>query len=278
VTTPLDPDQQTASAIIQKQLADWGLGSLAGVVNDLIRQGLGSDAITLQLQASPEYKQRFKANDARVANGLAALSPAEYIATENAYRQVLQQYGLPAQFYDQQSDFQSFLERDVSPDEVKSRADVAQQIWLGADEGVKSVWKDWYGLSDGAAIASILDDKTALPIVQSMAAAAQGGAAARRSGLTADEGRLRGYVDSGISASQINQGFSEIGQTLGTDQAIARRFGQSYTQADAEAARIAGIAPALKRQQALYDSEQALFQGRAAADAQSLKTNTSGRY
>lgn len=278
MTSPLSPDQQTASSIISAQLQSWGLSSLAGKVSDLIRQGLNNDAITLQLQNTNEYKQRFAGNDARIKKGLAALSPAEYIATENSYRQVLQQYGLPATFYDSQDDFRQFLENDVSPDEVKTRAATAQQVWLGTDEATKQTWRDFYGLSDGAAIASILDEKTALPIVQRMAATAQAGGMATRNGLQADKGRLESYVDQGITTNQLAQGFSEIGQTRDTDNAIASRFGQSFSQADAEAARIQNSAPALRRQQQLYGSEQALFDARAGADQNSLNRRTSGSY
>jgi hypothetical protein len=274
----LDPDQQTASQIIQAQLEAWGLGTLSTKVNDLIREGLSSDAITLRLQSTDEYKTRFAANDARRKAGLAALSPAEYVAAENSYRQVLQSYGLPSTFYDSQDDFRQFLEKDVSPSEVQDRAKVAQQTWLSTDQGVRDTWRDWYGLSDGAAIASILDPTKALPIVQSMAEAAKGGAAARRNGLVADESRIRGYVDQGLSGDAIAQGFSDIGTVHATDQGIGRRFGVDLSQSAEEAARIQGLASARRAQTDAYGAEQALFQNRAGADKTSLTGRTSGSY
>jgi len=274
----LDPDQQTASQIIQAQLAEWGLGTLAGKVNDLIREGLSSDAITLRLQATDEYKTRFAANAARTAKGLAALSPAEYIATENAYRQVMQSFGLPSTFYDSQSDYRTFLESDLSPSELQDRAKVAQSVWLGTDEATKSVWRDWYGLSDGAAIASILDPTKALPIVQTQAEAARAGGIARQNGLAADQGRITRYLDSGISADQLAQGFGEIGAVHDVDQAIGRRFGVQLDQATEEASRIQGLASARRAQAEAYASEQALFQAKPGADQKSLSRRTSGSY
>jgi hypothetical protein len=282
VTSPLaglDPTQASASAIINAQLQQWGLQSLAGTVSDLIRQGYGADAITLQLQNTDAYRQRFKANDERVKKGLAALTPAEYIAAEQSYRQVLQQNGLPAGFYDQQSDLDTYLANDTSPDELNSRAKIAQSIWLSQDAETKAVWRDWYGLSDGHAIAAILDPDKALPQLQTQAAAAQAGAAARRDGLTADQGRITSYVDQGLSADQLAQGFSKIGQTLGATQAMAARFGgPAFTQADAEAATLQGSSPQLRRQQQLFDSEQALFAGRSAADQNTNNRNTTGSF
>jgi len=274
----LDPDQQTASQIIAKQLEDWGLSTLAPRVNDLIREGLSGDAITLRLAATDEYKTRFAANTARVKAGLAALSPAAYISAENSYRQVLQSFGLPATFYDSQDDFRTFLERDVSPSEIQDRAKVAQQTWLSTDQATKDTWRQWYGLSDGAAIASILDPTKALPIVQSMAEAAKAGGAALRNGLDANESRIRGYVDQGISGDQIAQGFGDIGTVHDTDQAIGRRFGIDLSQGVEEASRIQGLASARRAQQDAYGAEQALFSGRAGADQTSLSRRSTGSY
>lgn len=274
----LDPDQQTASAIISAQLEAWGLGTLAPKVNDLIREGLASDAITLRLAATDEYKTRFAANAARTKAGLAALSPAEYIAAENSYRQVMQSYGLPATFYDSQDDFRAFLENDVSPTEVQDRAKVAQQTWLSQDQATKDTWRSWYGLSDGAAIASILDPSKALPIVQSMAEAAKAGGAATRNGLDANESRIRGYVDQGISGDTIAQGFGDIGTVHDVDQSIGRRFGVDLSQSVEEQSRIQGLASARRAQQSAYESEQALFQGRPGADQNTMARRNSGSY
>jgi hypothetical protein len=115
---------------------------------------------------------------------LAQLSPADYINTETAYKQVLQQYGLPAGFYDSPSDLNDFIAKDVSPSELNTRAQAAQQVWLSNDDAAKDTWRSWYGLSDGAAIASILDPKTALPIVQRMAQPLNSVVTQLRQGLT----------------------------------------------------------------------------------------------
>jgi hypothetical protein len=282
VTSPsysaLDPDQKTATQIIQAQLEAWGLSSLAGKVTDLIREGLSGDAITLRLQATDEYKTRFAANEARIKAGLAALTPAAYIATENAYRQVMQSYGLPSTFYDSTDDYRKFLELDLSPNELNDRAKIAQQTWLSADTATRDTWRSWYGLSDGAAIASILDPTKALPIVQSMAEAAKAGGAATRNGLEANESRIRGYVDQGISADQLSQGFSQIGAVHETDQAIGRRFGVDLSQQVEEASRIQGTASARRAQAEAYGAEQALFQARPGADGKSLTRRTTGSY
>jgi hypothetical protein len=268
----------SASAIINWYLREWGLLELSADVDRLIKEGIGEDAIVIGLRDTPAYKKRFRANDIRQAAGLPVLAPAEYLAAEDAYRQVLRTYGLPASFYDQADDFHEFIGKDVSPEEVNARAAAAQTTWLTTDQGVRDAWRNFYGLTDGAAIASILDPDRALPIVQRMVTAAQLGAVASRNGLQSDRDRFEQYADRGITADSAAQGFAEIGQTLTTDQSIARRFGQTFTQAEAEAGRVAGLASAQRKQRELAQSESALFDGRAAADAKSLTRRTSGSY
>lgn len=264
--------------IIQQQLNQWGLGSLTGTLNNLIRQGYGTDAITLQLQATPEYKQRFAANDARVKAGLPALSPAEYIATEKSYRQVLQQYGLPQGFYDQHTDFQNLLSSDISPQELQQRASDAQSVWINSDPFTKQAWKQMYGLSDGAAIASILDPNKALPIVQRMTTASQIGGAALANGLQANQGRDELMAGMGVTQAQAQKGYGQISQNFGFDQQAATRAGLAYSQTDAENATILQQGQAMAKQKQIYDSETALFSGRGSADQNTQATRAAGSY
>jgi hypothetical protein len=278
VTAPLSPDQTSAKAIIQAQLDSWGLTALAPDLDRLIKDGLGSSAITLQLQQTQAYQDRFAGNKLRQQAGLPVLSPAEYISAESSYRQVLQSYGLPAQFYDQPEDFHQFIAKDVSPDEVNSRAQAAQQSFLNADPGIRQALRDMYGLSDGAGIALFLDEERALPIVQRMATAGQIGGSAIRNGLATDTSRFEQYADMGITGAQAADAFSRIGQTQGIYSSIAARNGTTFDQAQNEQATLVGSASALKKQTQLAGSEKALFDTRASADKNSLTRRTSGSF
>src|SRR5690242_14780275 len=97
-----EADPGSYDAIISKYLTEWGLSSLTSLVNSLGKSGATQDSIALQIQNSDEYKTRFAGNEARVKAGLSVLSPAEYIALEGQYKQVLRSYGMPAGFYDSQ--------------------------------------------------------------------------------------------------------------------------------------------------------------------------------
>lgn len=272
------PAQTTASGILKAQLKSWGLSSLYSDVDKLYKDGLGDDAISLRLTETKAYKDRFKANDQRIAAGLAALTPKEYMQVEASYRQVMQSYGLPKGFYDSHSDFTEFIAKDVSPDEINERVKTARDVFLSADPGVKAAMKSIYGLTDGAGIAAILDPDRALPIIQRMATVAKAGSAATRDGLATSKSRFEMYADQGFTADQLSDKFSQIGATRQAETSMAKRFGTSFTQADSEAARIEGTASARRAQQDLYGAEQALFDTRAAADANSLNKRNAGRY
>lgn len=272
------PTQQSAFDIINDQLHQWGLGQLAGTAANLIKQGLDANAVTIELQNSPAYQQRFSANADRIKKGLPALTPAQYVATEQSYKQVLSQYGLPPGFYDSPNDLHDFIAKDVSPQELQTRATAAQQTWLSNDSATKTAWRQMYGLSDGAAIAAILDPDTALPIVQRQANAAQMGGEALRQGLTVDKQRFENWSDQGISAAQAQKGIDQTALEAPAMARFAQRFGESYSQGTALDANVANNAAAAQKRQGLINNETALFSSRTAADTAALGRNQSGQW
>lgn len=278
MTLPLDPNQETASRIIKAQLTDWGVAELYDDAVKLIRQGLGTDAIILQLQDTNAYKVRFAANEDRRKAGFRVLSPAEYVDLETQYGSILRTFGLPAGFYDSRDDFRKFIAADKSPSEIQSRAQAAQQVWLSKDPNIKQAWTSYYGLTDGDAIAAILNPETALPIVQRKVTAAQIGGQALASGLQVGGSRAEQLADLGVTASDAAKGYGEIGQAIETDQAIATRFGANFTQAEEEDARLLGTASARRKLSQLQGSEAGLFAGRSSVTQQSLSRNSSGSY
>jgi hypothetical protein len=278
VTAPAAFGSQSARQILVDQLRQWGLEELVDDLDRLIKQGLDAPAVTINLQATEAYQKRFAGNEQRRKKGLPVLNPAEYIAAENSYQSVLRGYGLPTSFYDSRDDFHEFIGNDVSPEELNDRAGIAQQIWLSKDAGTRDVWRSFYGLSDGAAIASILDPDRALPVVQRMANAARFGAQAKSQGLQADKDRLERYADMGLSEGAIAEGFGQIGATLAADQKIAQRFGTSITQAEREKESIEGSADAMRKRSSLYQNETALFQQKASAGEGALSRTRSGSF
>lgn len=259
-------------------LTQWGIGSLYTDAMSLIKQGLDQNAVVVQLQQTDAYKKRFAGNELRRKAGLAVLSPAEYVATETSYKDVLRQFGLPKGFYDSNDDLTKFISMDVSPQELATRAEAAQKVWLSGNEDYKSVWRDFYGLSDGDAIASLLDPKTALPIVQQKLTSVQIGAAAQQQGLAVDRSRAEFFAAHGVDEQAAQQGYQGVAAELTDTQNIARRFGESFTQADAEDSEILGLASAQRKKKDLFNQEASLFAGQSGSDQRALSKSTAGSY
>ena len=272
------PTQQSASAVLRDMLTQWGIGDLFNDAMSFIKQGLDENAVLVQLQDTASYKKRFAGNELRRKAGLAVLSPAEYVSTETAYKDVLRQNGLPAGFYDHSDDLTKFIATDVSPQELQTRASTAQRMWLSGNEDYKSVWTDYYGLSAGDAIASILDPKVALPIIQQKMTSTQIGAAAKRQGLDVNKSRAEFFAAQGIDEAAALKGYSDIGAELPDTANIAERFGQTFDQTDAENADLLGLASAQRKKRDLFGQEQALFSGESGSTQKSLSKSTAGSY
>lgn len=275
---PVDPLTAGAAAIIKQYLDAWGISDLYADALALIKQGLDNDAILVQLENTESFKRRFAANEDRKKKGLKVLSPAEYIANETQYKSVLRMYGMPAGFYDSNDDVRGFLANDVSPAELSSRAQAAQKIWLSGNEDYKNVWRSYYGLSDGDAIAALLDPKMALPIVEQKLAVTQIGAAAARQGLTVDRSRAELFAASGVDEQAALAGYGQIAASASTDATIAERFGQSFGQADEENDRLLSLASAQRKRRELYGQEAGLFGEQSGTGQAAFTRPAAGSY
>lgn len=271
MTSPnLNPVQRDAFRYMESQLRAWGLDSLIGDLRNLIVKGeTNTDTLTLALSNTKAYKIRFAGNEERIKNGLAALSPAQYLSMEASYRDVLQAYGLPKGFYDQHSDFADFIGKDISASELDQRAKIAHDQYENAPAYMKQLWGQYYG-TKGDAIAAILDPDVATQrIVDRANTVAIGGSAAKY-------GINIGYADAarldraGITGSDADKAYQQIAQSQSLDQGIAQRFGQNVNLRQEEDARLLGNAQDTQKLNQLYGEEAALFKGRMGVTGQSL--------
>jgi len=240
--------------------SQYGLGSLAGKIYDYVKNGYGSDTISILLQDTPEYKQRFAANDARTKAGLSVLSPAEYISVENSYRQIMRQSGLPEGFYDSNTDFTDFITKDMSPTELQSRVDLATQATALANPSLKAALKQM-GLSDGDISAYFLDPDRAVPILQKSAATAAIGAEALQRGMGFDQAYAEELATAGISRDQASQGYAKIADEFSDLQTLGQVYGGGWTQRQAEEDTFTGGTAASRQRDKLVNSEKASFSG-----------------
>lgn len=270
--------QQDAIANLQSVFESYGLGTLAPKIAEYVRAGYSSDTVAMLLQDTAEYKQRFAGNEARRKAGMAVLSPAEYLATERAYRQILSSSGLPEGYYDSYTDFAGFISNDVSPTELKQRVDTAAQVIQNSDPFVLNELQQYYGLDRGTMIAHVLDPKAALPFIQRQVQAAQFGAEAQRQGLQVGVGTAEQYANMGISQQQAQAGFSAIGQMLPTADVLSQIYGVQYGQQQAMQEVFANSAEAAAARKKLSALELGSFAGQSGIGAGSLRTGTEGQF
>lgn len=268
--SPLNPTQQGAFDLMKAQLHAWGLDALVNDLRGFIVAGDTSpDTLTLALSNTQAYKTRFAANDIRIANGLSALSPAEYLGMERQYKDVLQSYGLPPGFYDSTKDFTDFIGKDISASELDARAKIAHDQYEAAPTYIKNLWGQYFG-GKGDAIAAILDPEVATQVIQDRANQVAIGGAAAQHGLQVTQPRAQELQQAGITGQQAQQAYDQIATALPTDQSIAQRFGTTFGQQAEENSLLLGDAEAAKKRQRLYSSEEGLFKQSPGLDASSL--------
>jgi hypothetical protein len=259
-----------AFVALNSLFTSYGLASLAPKIFSYIQNGYSADTISILLQDTAEYKTRFAGNELRKKQGLAVLNPADYLATEASYRQIMASAGLPKGFYDSPSDFSQWIGNDVSPSEIQSRVQLATASTAQANPLVKQQLAALYGVDDASIAAYFLDQSKALPILQKQEQAAAFGAEAARRGLVSDKQRLEDYVTSGFTLSQASQGFQQVALELPNLTSLAQRFGTTFGQADEEGAVFGTSANSAQARQGLINNERSLFSQSAGSAAAGL--------
>ena len=260
----LQGTERDAFAAIQALFKSYGLDSLAPKIYDFVKNGYSADTISILLQDTKEYKERFAGNEARVKAGLPVLTAGEYLATEASYRQIMQSAGLPSGYYDQPSDFNSWIGNNVSPSEVQQRVDLATQATVLANPNYKKALNAM-GISDSELTAYFLDQKKALPYIQKAAATAAIGAQALAQNLAFDQAYATDLATQGVTADQAAQGYAQIAGELDTLGDLAGIYGSSWDQREGEKAVFQGDAGAIKKRGQLASRERAAFGGSAGA-------------
>lgn len=258
----LSGETRDAFLAVTALFKSYGLESLAGKIYEYVKNGYSGDTISILLQDTAEYKQRFSGNELRTKAGLPVLSPAEYLATEASFRQIMQQSGLPTGFYDQPGDFANWIGKNVSPSEIQARVDLATQATVLANPDYRKALNQM-GISDNLLTAYFLDQNKALPALQKAAATAAVGAGALSQGLTFDRAYSEQLALQGITQEEATQGYSQIATELGTMRSIGQMYGEQWTQRASEEALFEGSAEAIQKKARLLSQERGAFSGTA---------------
>lgn len=249
---------------INSLFKSYGLESLAPKIFDYVKNGYSSDTVSILLQDTKEYKERFAGNEIRKQQGLPVLNPGEYLATEASYRQIMQASGMPTGFYDQNSDFNNWIGKNISPSEIQTRVDLATQATVLSNPSYRKALNQM-GISDNELTAYFLDSTRALPHLQKSAATAAIGAQALQQGLTFDKSYSEQLAMEGISADEAKQGYSQVASDLDTFKALGAMYGQTFGQREAEQSTFEGNAQVNAKKNRLLSQERGNFSGASGA-------------
>jgi hypothetical protein len=270
---------RSAYSLLLSEFNKYGLGALVSPLQDLIKQGLSKEEFSLALQNTDAYKKRFAANTDRIAKGLSALSPAEYIGLEDQYQNIMRNYGLPASYYTKgdlgiQEGFNKLLANDVSATELEDRVMTAQSRVINANPEIKQALRSFYpDITDGDILAYTLDPTKALTDIKRKVTAAEIGGAAIGAGLRTSQTAAEGLAGYGVTKDQAQKGYSAIAEFLPTGQKLSEIYQESpytQTQAEQEIFNLANSAEAAKKRKRLSQLETGSFSGSSGAGAGSL--------
>lgn len=159
----------------------WGIDmdgtGLAAQVRDWVWGDKSQDAIIMEFRNTKAYNDRFTGMADLIKRGQ-FMSEAEYIQQERSYRNVMTQWNLPTNFYDDYKDYGRFIANGVSVKELDDRIRSAKTF---LDENAPAAYKQalasMYGVSEGDMLAYVLDgDRAQSLIVKQVKATAFAGA------------------------------------------------------------------------------------------------------
>jgi hypothetical protein len=231
-TSDVDPfggltgESRDIYAAMAAQLKAYGLESLAPTLLGFVQQGYTEATISNLLPETQAYKQRFAANAARVKAGLPALQPAEYLSVEQSYRQVMSAAGLPVGFYDEPSDFQKWIESDVSPSEINDRVQIATRAINSLDPTARSQFERFY--STGDMIAYALDRERATTVLERQFRAAEAAGTAQQNRLSLSQDQAERIARADLSPDQQRSAVAATARLAERTSQLSRMYGGQY--------------------------------------------------
>jgi hypothetical protein len=278
---------QSAYDLLFLEFDRYGMGSLVEGVKDFIVEGLSKDEFTLRLRQTDAYQKRFAANQARIKNGLRALSEAEYLLEEDKYQDVMRRYGLPESYYTRgdmgrQEGFEKLIAGDVSPVELEDRIQTAQNRVVKANPEVSRALREFYPeITGGDILAYALDPAKAIENIKRKVTSAEIGAGAMQAGLTTGVARAEELQRYGVTKETAQQGFGTIASGLERGRQLSNIYQQpTYTQevAETEVFALPDAEKSRRQRRKLGQLETATFSGSTGMTGGALDRERAGQY
>ena len=291
---------QDAFDRLMSQLNQWNLGSLSGVITQLLTQGMTFDSVLTKIKYdktvnpatgkayNADYTLRFAGNQARLDKGLNALSEGLYITNENSYAETLKAYGLNNMLSTDratnEAKFATYIGNDMSPTEFKDRIDLAATRVINMDPAIQKNFQEYYpDVTKTDLISYFLAPDETLPLLKTKITASEIGAAANMQGLNVGVNRATEFAKMGETYGQAQIDYSKVADVLPTGQKLSSIYGEegiAYNQGTAEDEFIKNDAAAKLKRNRLASKERASFQGDSGLSSQfsSLGKSIQGRF
>ena len=270
--------KENALASLTSTFTKYNLQSLIPKIKELVINGATESTIALELAETPEYKQRFKANQERLKKNLAVLDPGTYIGMEDSYRQALRAYGLKQ--FDTDDYVSQFIANDISANELSNRIVTAVQRVQNADPAITKQLRDFYNIGQNDLVAYVLDPNQQFQKIERQVQAAEIGVAAARQGITAGVQVAEQLAAQGVSQAEAQKGYATIADILPDAKRLSDIYGttlEGYDQAQGEQEVFNQLASAQRRRQKLTQREIAAFGGSSGTNRTSLTTSSVGQ-
>ena len=267
---PLNPEFVAQARALFPNMPTW-------VVNDFAR-GLarydGDPELAWSIVRSDDrYDTTFAGN--RRDDGSFRMTESEYMATKDAYSQVLSDYGLNPDVFSSQ--FTTLIGGDVSVNEFAARLDAVHQGVINNSAAVQATFQQWYGAAynpslydsnPSVAMAMALDPNVGTQLLNQQITFAQIGGAAAQHGFSRTAAEAAELAGRGVNQQSANQIYSTAAAQLPTLTTLSERFNdEDLFELDEFEDAALGDAEQQQRAERLRNAEMASFSsGRVAQD------------
>lgn len=257
-------ENQNTYDYVRQQFAQFGLESLFGQLESIWQEGFTQQdtaVILSRLSQTNEYKQRFSANDKRKQQGLAELTPGEYVQLENQYRDLTKTAGLARYFTG--DDFTKWIENDVSPMEAQQRVATAKKAAEQVDPAYKQAMTDMYGVDSDGLAAYFLNPERTTAVLEAQHNAAVIKGTASNFKVNLDAGTAELLAGQGVGGQEAQQGFGRVSDQRDAAGRLGALYNSDITQDDLvkEQFGMAGGTDVTAKKKKLASQERAAFSG-----------------
>jgi hypothetical protein len=285
----LAKERKSAYDIITERFTQMGVPEFGKVISDIFkgegvdRSGKKFDEIPtttegfyLQLiQTAPYYERFGKVNEARIKAGYRSLDEKTIVGMEDEYQKVLTSYNAPKGFYDQTSDFQTFLQNNYTNVDVANVFQAYRDFVQSTNPAIRDQLKSLYGITDDMTTAYMIDPARGQSILEGIAGKNLNTAAALLEGLTKEQADIAQQYGAGsLAYGTQRQKFSQVAKNIQQYGDLASIYGENFGAKEAIAAEFGGDVGATETMGRLRATNLAQFSGTTGVGQRALRSRT----